>query len=62
MIVVPGEEITRDTGLLRGHGTYANSDGVGTLISSTAGVVERVQKLVTVRAVKGRYHGEVWTN
>lgn len=36
----------------RGHGTYVNNDEV---IASVAGVVERVNKLVTVRALRTRY-------
>jgi exosome complex component RRP4 len=42
---------------IRGHGTYVDEDG--NLISSVAGVVERVNKLVSVRALKSRYTGDV---
>ena len=53
---MPGEVITRDAGLLRGHGTYTVD---ASLVATTAGIVERVGKLVTVRPVKGKYVGEV---
>lgn len=56
MIVVPGETITRDPGLLRGHGTLSSSSA---LTSTNAGVVERVNKLVSVKLLRGRYAGEV---
>lgn len=38
--------------LNRGHGTYVDGDEV---VSSVAGTVERVNKLITVRAVRTRY-------
>ena len=41
----------------RGHGTYLDSES--TVISSVAGVVERVNKLISVRALKARYTGEI---
>jgi len=56
MLVVPGEVITRDSGLIRGHGTYSASSS---LVSSAAGVIERRDKLVSVRPLKGRYLGAV---
>jgi exosome complex RNA-binding protein Rrp4 len=37
-----------------GHGTYVDNDEV---ISSVAGTVERVNKLITVRAARNRYGG-----
>ena len=37
---------------MRGHGTYSHS---GNLVSSNAGVVARVNKLVSVRPLRGRY-------
>ena len=39
-----------------GHGTYVDSEEV---IASVAGTVERVNKLVTVRAIRSRYNPEV---
>lgn len=39
-----------------GHGTYVDQEQV---ISSVAGTIERVNKLVTVRAIRTRYNPEV---
>jgi exosome complex component RRP4 len=36
----------------RGHGTYVDNDEV---VASVAGTIERVNKLVTVRAMRTRY-------
>uniref|UniRef100_A0A098LYR3 Exosome complex component RRP4 n=1 Tax=Hypsiglena sp. JMG-2014 TaxID=1550645 RepID=A0A098LYR3_9SAUR len=55
-LVVPGDTITTDPGYMRGHGTYLGDEK---LIASVAGVVERVNKLVCVKALKTRYNGEV---
>uniref|UniRef100_A0A803SVN2 Ribosomal RNA-processing protein 4 n=1 Tax=Anolis carolinensis TaxID=28377 RepID=A0A803SVN2_ANOCA len=41
---------------VRGHGTYLGDEK---LIASVAGLVERVNKLVCVKALKTRYNGEV---
>ena len=57
IVVTPGEVITSETGYLRGHGTYVAEDG--TLVASVAGVVERVNKLISVRPVKARYTPEI---
>ncbi|KAJ1976060.1 Exosome complex component rrp4 [Dimargaris cristalligena] len=55
-LVTPGEPITSNTAFMRGHGTYVEE---GVVISALAGVVERINKLVTVRALKARYAGEI---
>ena len=61
-LVLPGQEILDDPsesgggGFLRGHGTFVES---GRLLSSLVGLVERVNCLVTVRPLQGRYGGEV---
>ena len=55
-IVTPGELITSDSGFMRGHGTYSSD---GSLYASIAGVVERVNKLISVRPLRARYGGEV---
>ncbi|KAK3607221.1 hypothetical protein CHS0354_031718 [Potamilus streckersoni] len=55
-LVTPGDVITSDTGYLRGHGTYMDDDK---LLASVAGVVERVNKLICVKALRTRYNGEV---
>lgn len=39
-----------------GHGTFIDQE---TVISSVAGTIERVNKLVTVRAIRARYNAEV---
>ncbi|KAH9840071.1 exosome complex exonuclease rrp4 [Rhodofomes roseus] len=52
----PGEPLTSSQAFMRGHGTYIDNDEV---ISSVAGTVERVNKLISVRAVRSRYNPEV---
>ncbi|KAF9265421.1 exosome complex exonuclease rrp4 [Marasmius fiardii PR-910] len=52
----PGESLTSAQAFMRGHGTYVDNDEV---IASVAGVVERVNKLITVRPVRTRYNPEV---
>ncbi|KAF8629047.1 hypothetical protein AX15_003547 [Amanita polypyramis BW_CC] len=52
----PGETLTSSHAFMRGHGTYIDSDEV---IASVAGIVERVNKLVTVRALRTRYNPEI---
>ena len=62
VITVPGEPITTETGYLRGHGTYVvpgEEAGASELVSSVAGVVERVNKLISVRPLNSRFGGEV---
>lgn len=54
--VTPGEELCEEAGFLRGHGTYVKG---GMLVAAVAGIVERVNKLVSVRPYKARYAGEV---
>jgi hypothetical protein len=41
-----------DTGVQSGHGTYVDKEDV---IASVVGTVERVNKLVTVRAIRTRW-------
>jgi len=55
-LVSPGDVITRDSGFMRGHGTYMADD---ILYASVAGVVERVNKLISVTPLKTRYNGEI---
>ncbi|KAJ6651993.1 hypothetical protein lerEdw1_015850 [Lerista edwardsae] len=55
-LVAPGDTITTDPGYMRGHGTYLGDEK---LVASVAGVVDRVNKLVCVKALKTRYNGEV---
>ncbi|KAI8148735.1 exosome complex exonuclease RRP4 [Fennellomyces sp. T-0311] len=56
-LVNPGETITTDQQFMRGHGTYA--DGENVVVSSVAGAVERVNKLLSVRPLKTRYTPEI---
>lgn len=42
--------------MFRGHGTYTQDEK---LVASLCGVVERVNKLITVRPLKARYTPEV---
>ncbi|KAI8086741.1 uncharacterized protein BX664DRAFT_282892 [Halteromyces radiatus] len=58
-LVNPGEIITTDQQFMRGHGTYAEEDGGPAVISSVAGTVERVNKLLSVRPMKSRYTPEI---
>ncbi|KAF5362122.1 hypothetical protein D9756_002647 [Leucocoprinus leucothites] len=52
----PGEVLTSSQDYMRGHGTYVDDEEV---IASVAGTIERVNKLVTVRAIRSRYNAEV---
>mmetsp|Transcript_1001 Transcript_1001/g.2394 ORF Transcript_1001/g.2394 Transcript_1001/m.2394 type:complete len:318 (-) Transcript_1001:112-1065(-) len=54
-LVTPGEVIA-ESGFLRGHGSYIKNER---LVASVSGVVERVNRLISVRPLKARYHGEV---
>jgi len=54
LVVIPGETIVPDaTPFLRGHGTYVNAQGA--LVASVCGIVERVNKLITVVPLHARY-------
>jgi exosome complex component RRP4 len=58
-IVSPGEVVSTDTsGYLKGHGTMVSEDGKY-IVATVAGVVERVNKLLTVRPLKSRYFPSV---
>jgi exosome complex component RRP4 len=50
-IISAGDVITRDSGFMRGHGTYMADD---VLYASVAGVVDRVNKLISVVPLKTR--------
>ena len=59
MVVSPGEIITRQSSnVLRGHGTYVDERD-GTLRACVCGVVERVNKLITVRPLRSRYTADI---
>jgi exosome complex RNA-binding protein Rrp4 len=55
--VLPGDVIATVSGGMRGHGT--REDEAGVTRATVAGKVERVNKLVSVRAARARYRGEV---
>lgn len=55
-LFIPGDIVTQDSSFMRGHGTYvANSS----LVSCMAGVVEPVNRLVSVKSPRSRYMGEI---
>ena len=56
LIVTPGHIITSDVQFMRGHGTYTQSDS---LVSSLAGRINRVNKLISVTPFKSRFNGEI---
>lgn len=61
-IVAPGDNITLQDDFMRGHGTYITQNSETfekELNSSLAGVVERIDKLVSVRPLKTRYQGKI---
>ncbi|XP_065092500.1 exosome complex component RRP4 [Ochlerotatus camptorhynchus] len=55
-LFTPGEVITSQQGYMRGHGTYMEDEDIK---SSVAGVMVQVNKLITVKPLKGRYVGEI---
>ncbi|XP_017774134.1 PREDICTED: exosome complex component RRP4 [Nicrophorus vespilloides] len=55
-IYTPGEVITEQNELMRGHGTYEED---GCLKSSVAGLKEEVNKLISIKPLKSRYNGEI---
>jgi len=55
-VTSPGQTITSSQAFMRGHGTYVDGEQV---LASVAGTVERVNKLISVRALKSRYIGEI---
>ncbi|KAG6888476.1 hypothetical protein C0995_008049 [Termitomyces sp. Mi166 len=55
-LTYPGESLTSSQAYMRGHGTYVDNEEV---IASVAGTIERVNKLITVRATRTRYNPEV---
>lgn len=60
-IVVPGDILATESGYLRGHGTTIvnTSKDSNKLIASVAGVVQHIDKLISVKPIKSRYHGEI---
>lgn len=52
-LVTPGELVTEDSVWMRGHGTYSNE--AKATFSSVVGTVRRVNKLLSVQTLHGRY-------
>lgn len=57
--VIPGDEITDDSSYMRGHGTYKTGPDDQQLVASIAGVVEPINRLISVRPLRTRYNGEI---
>ncbi|CAG2163463.1 unnamed protein product [Oppiella nova] len=58
--VLPGDEITSDQTFMRGHGTYLSANDTDKqLIASIAGIVEPINRLISVRPLRTRYNGEI---
>ncbi|KAK9473196.1 uncharacterized protein V1510DRAFT_363957 [Dipodascopsis tothii] len=55
-VITPGEVVTSESTWMRGHGTYAVG---GTTYASVAGRISRVNKLLSVTPLRGRYTPEV---
>ncbi|XP_028048425.1 uncharacterized protein LOC105837561 [Monomorium pharaonis] len=56
-LYTPGEEISSQPDFLRGHGTYVDEEKI--LRASVAGILEKVNKLISIRPLKARYNGEI---
>ncbi|KAK5583394.1 hypothetical protein RB653_004987 [Dictyostelium firmibasis] len=55
-LVIPGQTISREGEYLKGHGTFNNGNS---LVASVCGTLDKVDRLISVKALKSRYHGEV---
>lgn len=55
-LFTPGEVITAQQGFMKGHGTYVENEDIK---ASVAGVMEQVNKLISVKPLKSRYVGEI---
>lgn len=51
-LVTPGEIVTQESIWMRGHGTYSIDEKT---YSSVAGTISRVNKLLSVKPIRGRY-------
>ncbi|KAJ1502644.1 Exosome complex component RRP4, partial [Coelomomyces lativittatus] len=52
-LVTPGETIVNDAQFMKGHGAFIENETM--LVANVQGVVERVNKLVSVRPLRTRY-------
>ncbi|KAI1331815.1 exosome component 2 [Xylariaceae sp. FL0255] len=57
-IYTPGEIITEDSQWMRGHGTFTTPDPPA-IVSSVAGVLSKVNKLISVQPLRARYTPEI---
>lgn len=55
-LFVPGDVVTEDSSFMRGHGTFVSPQG---LVASVAGVVEPINRLISVKSHGSRYVGEI---
>nr|AAM49834.1 GM02257p [Drosophila melanogaster] len=55
-VYTPGEVLMPEAGFMRGHGTFVEDENIK---SSVAGVIQKVNKLISVRPLKSRYVGEI---
>jgi len=55
-LVLPGDLVTGNASYMRGHGTFLNSQNE--LVSSVAGKVIKINKLISVHAPRARFTGE----
>ncbi|KAJ3024242.1 UNVERIFIED_CONTAM: Exosome complex component RRP4 [Siphonaria sp. JEL0065] len=55
-LITPGETVTSDAAFMKGHGTYNDGDD---LVGTVVGVVERINKLISVKPFRARYNGEI---
>lgn len=55
-VVVPGQFITNDSSFMRGHGTQQIGSS---LVSTVAGRIDRINRLICVSVSKTRYAGDV---
>ncbi|KAH8348359.1 hypothetical protein KR084_006706 [Drosophila pseudotakahashii] len=55
-VYTPGEVLMPEAGFMRGHGTFVEDENIK---ASVAGVIEKVNKLISVRPLKSRYVGEI---
>uniref|UniRef100_A0A1A9UUA7 Uncharacterized protein n=1 Tax=Glossina austeni TaxID=7395 RepID=A0A1A9UUA7_GLOAU len=55
-LYTPGEVVIAEGGFMKGHGTYAEGEDIK---ASVAGVIEKVNKLISIKPLKSRYVGEI---
>jgi exosome complex component RRP4 len=56
VITSPGEVISSSQTYMRGHGTYIDKDEI---VAAVTGTIQRVNKLISVRALRSRYNPEI---